>query len=104
MFGKKKKTQDSPIKSTNNEAKRIIRSEITRYFSPAFKGGGKSALDNMQQTANTYSGGQGLSDAGKGAALVDAACLAVGDQDKMLSKIYGAEKVKAWDNDKRHEV
>ncbi len=34
-------------KSTSKRAKNIIRSEIRGYFSPARKGEGKSALQNM---------------------------------------------------------
>ena len=40
----------------------------------------------------------------KGAYLVDGACLAIYDQDKMLNKIYGKQKVNTWDNLKKHEV
>lgn len=101
MFGKKKA---SKISSTSKEAKKLIRAEIQHYYSPARKGGGKSALDNMQQAANSYSEGKGKSDWGKGAALVDAGCFAVWEQVDLLGKIYGKEEVQNWDYDKRHNT
>lgn len=95
----------APMSSNSKAAKNIIRAEITHYFSPKRKGGGKSALDNMERAANSYSQGRGKSAYGKGAALVNACCFGYGsDWDNMLSKIYGAEKVHSWDVDKRMEI
>ena len=100
----RKAKQSAPMCSTTTAAKKIIRDEIKFYYSPKRKHEGKSALDNMQKAANSYSAGRGKSDWGKGAALVDAACFAVWEQDEMLSKIYGHDKVKNWDNEKKHNV
>ena len=101
MFGNTKAT---PLRTTSNEAQKLIRAEISRYMSPSRKNGGKSTLDNMQHAANSYSEGMGKSDREKGAALVDAGCFAVWEQVDLLSKIYGKEKVKDWDNEKRHNT
>ena len=93
-------------KSTTKKAKSIIRGEIKSYFSPKMKGGGKSALDNMQADANAYSAGKGISDWNKGRELVNAGCFACyyHDQAKMLSKIYGKKNVDKWSGDKIHNT
>lgn len=112
MPGKKKTTgkasQQSPMSSNCAKAKQIIRSEIKYFFGPSFGRGDKDALTNMQHAADQYNAGElekyKLSDYRKGAGLVDAACFRIPDQDEVLSKIYGKEKVAGWDMDKRHEV
>lgn len=97
-------------KSTSKRAKNIIRSEIRGYFSPARKGEGKSALQNMQKAANAYDGGfiskYPKSDYTKGAGLVDGGCFACyyDDQRVMLGKIYGKDNVANWSGDKVHST
>lgn len=93
-------------KSTSKKAKSIIRGEIKSYYSPSMRGGGKSALKNMQADANSYSAGRGTSDWNKGKELVNAGCFACyyDDQRKMLSKIYGKKNVDKWDGQKVHNT
>lgn len=97
-------------KSTTTKAKNIIRSEIRGYYSPSFKGEGRSALDNMKRDADAYDGGYlsryPKSDYTKGAVLVDGGCFACyyDDQRVMLGKIYGKDNVKNWSGDKVHNT
>ena len=96
-------------RSTTKKAKGIIRKEIKTFYSPKYKGGGKSTLSNMKLVADAYNCDDSPrykhTDQQKGAGLVDAGCF--GDylnQAKMLEKIYGNDKVKTWDGDKVHTV
>ena len=97
-------------KSTTKAAKGIIRSEIKHYYSPSRKGGGRSALANMQRDADAYDGGflsrYPKTDYTKGAGLVQAGCFACyfSDQRVMLGKIYGKDNVEKWSGDKVHET
>ena len=97
-------------KSTTKKAKGIIRSEIRGYYSPSFKGEGRSALSNMKRDADAYDGGYisrwPKTDYTKGTALVDGGCFACyyNDQRKMLNKIYGKRNVDTWDNQKIHNT
>lgn len=93
------------IHSNSKTAKNIIRSEMLSYFNPK-EYGTRSRLAAMQQDANAYNAGRRgyVSDYHKGAGLVDAASLAIYDQDRMLSKIYGKDAVRNWSMAKRHEV
>ncbi len=93
-------------KSTSKKAKSIIRSEIRGFYSPSYKGGGKSTLDNMKADAEACSAGRGKSDWGKGKELVNAGMFACyySDQAKMLNKIYGKETVDKWDGEKIHNT
>lgn len=103
-----KKGSEKRISSTSKEAKGIIRAEIRAHYSPSFKGEGRSALANMKRDADAYNGGElpryKLSDYRKGAALVDAGCFEIVEQDRMLGKIYGKKNVAGWDMEKRHET
>ena len=93
-------------RNLQKKAKKIIRDEIKSYYSPSFRGGGKSTLDNMQADANSYYAGRGTNDWNKGKELVNAGCFACyyDDQRKMLSKIYGKKNVDKWDGDKVHNT
>lgn len=95
-------------KSTTKKAKSIIRSEIRHYYADdvANRRYGKNYIKNMQQDANSYSAGSGLSDWGKGKELVNAGCFACyySDQRKMLNKIYGKKNVDKWSGDKIHNT
>ena len=94
-------------KSTSKEAKEIIRKEMLSFF-PAREYGTRTRFDAMKKDAEAYNGGYGtkrrVSDYEKGAGLVDAASLAVYDQDRMLGKIYGKKNVAEWDMEKRHNT
>ena len=96
-------------KSTTKKAKAVIRSEIAEHFSPKCKGG-RSTLENMKRDADAYDGGflsrYPKTDYTKGAALVDAGCLACyyDDQRVMLGQIYGVENVQNWTGDKVHNT
>ena len=102
--------QKGQQRSTTKKAKEIIRKEIKTFYSPKYKGGGKSALSNMKLDADAYNCGDHQrykhSDQQKGASLVDGGCFACyySDQAKMLEKIYGKDKVKTWDGNKIHAV
>lgn len=93
-------------KSTTKSAKHIIRAEIKSCYSPSVCGGGRSALDNMKNDADSYSGGKGGNDWQKGSALVDGGCFAIyyDDQKRMLGKIYGNDNVAKWDGKKTHNT
>lgn len=96
----------TPAKSNTKKAKNIIRSEIRHYYSPSYKGEGRSALDNMKRDADAYDGDYlsryPKSDYTKGAGLVDSGFFACScdDQRVMLGKIYGKDNVKNWSGDK----
>lgn len=98
------------MRSTTNKAKSIIRNEIRKsVYAPKNYGKGRSTIDNMKKEADSYNAGYPkkyrVSDYAKGVALVDAARFAIGvDQDPMLTKIYGKNKVETWDYYKRHDV
>ena len=93
------------IHSNSKKAKGIIRREMLSYFSPK-EYGTRSRLLAMKKDADAYNGGRRgrVSNYEKGAGLVDAASLAIYDQDRMLSKIYGKKKVLSWDMEKRHNT
>lgn len=99
------------ISSVSNKAKKIIRTEMLSYF-PAKEYGVRSRLDAMKSDADAANGGLGwdgkrprrATNYQKGAYLVDAACLAVYDQDRMLSKIYGKDNVSKWSMEKKHNT
>ena len=104
---------DKRISSVSNKAKKIIRSEMLSYFNPK-EYGVRSRLDAMRRDADAGNGGypkyndvkkpRKVSDYEKGAHLVDSACLAIYDQDRMLSKIYGKNNVSKWSIEKRHNT
>ena len=75
-------------------------------FFSAREYGTKTRLDAMKQDADSYNAGAygRQSDYSKGAALVDAASLAIYDQDRMLGKIYGKKNVATWDMKKKHDT
>lgn len=89
--------QKGTVRSTSNEARKIIRGEIKKYYT------GKGGLTQMKTDANNYSYGKRYSDWEKGSRLVDAGSFACyhSDQKKMLKKIYGS-RVEDWDGDKTH--
>ena len=90
--------REKRLNSNSNAAKKIIRSEMLSFFS-AREYGTRTRLDAMKQDADAYNAGCSgrQSDYSKGAALVDAASLAIYDQDRMLGKIYGKKNVATWD-------
>lgn len=94
-------------KSNTKKAKNIIRKEMLSYFDPK-EYGTKTRLAAMKKDADSGNGGvygnRKATDYQKGAYLVDAGCLAIWDQYKMLGKIYGKNNVKNWTNDKKHNV
>lgn len=117
MFGKKMSTKtkknanaaNTPVRSTSNAAKKIVRDEIKAYFKP-HEYGVRSTVDAMKKDADAYNADMPKrykpSNYAKGAALVDGGSLACyyDDQRKMLAKIYGKDKVKSWNNEKVHNT
>ena len=107
VLNRKGSKNSGRISSNSREAKKIIRNEMLSFF-PAREYGTRTRFDAMRKDANAYNGGEGpkrgVSNYKKGAALVDAASLAVYDQDRMLGKIYGKKNVANWDMQKRHET
>lgn len=95
-------------KSTTKGSKKIIRSEINRYYGRGHEKeyGVKTAVEAMQIDANSYSAGRGTSDWNKGRELVNAGCFACyyDDQRIMLNKIYGKRNVDKWDGQKIHDT
>ena len=97
------------IRSDSKQAKNIIRKEIGLFYSPSAIGG-RSTLQNMKNDADAGNGGyqkkRCTSDYQKAAYMVDGGSFACyyDDQAKMLSKIYGKEKVSSWSGDKIHET
>ena len=96
-----------PVRSNTKKAKEIIRQEIRWCFAPKVRGYGKSSLDNMREAANSASHDipkwkrNNYTDALR---VVDGAYMNIATQGDMLGKIYGKDKVKKWDGEKRHEV
>lgn len=95
------------VSSNSAKAKKIIRDEMLSYF-PAREYGTRTRLAAMKKDADAGHGGmhpsRRVSDYNKAAYLVDAAALAIYDQDRMLGKIYGKKNVKGWTNDKKHST
>lgn len=93
-------------KSTTKKSKELIRKEMLSYF-PARGYGVRSNLYAMKIDAE---GGanprEHLTDYAKGSNLVQNGCLRIyyDDQAEFLSKIYGKDKIKKWDNQKIHDT
>ena len=94
-------------RSTTQEAKKVVREEIKKYFNPR-EYGVRSTVDAMKKDADAYNADRRgwASNYDKGAALVDAGSLACyhSDQSVMLGKIYGKEHIANWNGEKIHNT
>lgn len=86
----------------------MIRREISSFYGPSATGEKIPAIKAMKRDAESYAKGsrpRGVSDWGKGAALVDGGSFRVyhSDQANFLKKIYGS-KVDNWNGQKIHDT
>ncbi len=94
-------------RSSSNQAKRVIREEISAYYKP-HDYGVRSTVDAMKKEAEDYGKNKSkhLSNYAKGAGLADVGRLSYAseDQRKMLGKIYGKGNVEGWNEQKVHDT
>lgn len=97
-------------KSTTKKAKSLIRGEITHFYGNQMTGTKRRPISIMREDADNYNAGrlprEKLTDAQKGAGLVDAGCFRIyaDDQKEFLGQFYGKSAVSRWSGTKCHQV